>query len=239
MPFQKTEDDPSRPEPVLKVLDSKFFQLESDFVYVHGNTAVHVPSGHPRMLRTDLASVPAPLHGLVTPYGRQVLPAILHDDLCRRAIAHEDGNEYRRHADEMFRLALIDEGVGPFRSRVLWLGTEMGRLWTFTEWQRFAMIGTQVLGMLLWVVGIPLALAGGVWWLALVFGCAPVVLSLTWRRDFPVAVLGSLVLPFVGPAYVLTVVIAAVLWLPDAAWWLRRGRRTERPPFGAPTNRLR
>ncbi|EOM75424.1 DUF1353 domain-containing protein [Rhodococcus rhodnii] len=239
MPFQRSEDDPRRPEPRLRVLDTTFFELESEFVYVFGRAVIRVPSGHPRMLRTDLASIPGPLHGLVTPYGRQLLPAILHDDLCRRALAQDDGNEYRRRADDIFRNALIDEGVGRFRSRILWLGAEVGRFWTFTEYARFALVATQVLGTLAWFVGVPVALAAGTWWLAAVFAVAPFVLSLAWRRDLPVALLGSLVLVVVAPVYAVTVVASAVLWIPDALRWLRGGREGRRPPFGAPTTGLR
>ena len=130
MPFQVSVDDPTRPQPELRVLDRKFFQLVGEFVYVHGETVVTVPGCAPMpcLLRTDLASIPAPLQGLLTPYGRQLLPAIMHDDLCKRASAQgQEGNALRRRADELFRLALLDEGVGPFRSRIFWVGVEVGR----------------------------------------------------------------------------------------------------------------
>ncbi|MGW4336049.1 DUF1353 domain-containing protein [Rhodococcus koreensis] len=243
MPFQVSVDDPTRPQPELRVLDRKFFQLVGEFVYVHGDTVVTVPGCAPMpcLLRTDLASIPAPLQGLLTPYGRQLLPAIMHDDLCKRASAlGQEGNTLRRHADELFRLALLDEGVGPFRSRIFWVGVEVGRFWTFTDVVRFLLITHQVLGMLCWVVGVPWAVATSHFGLAALLLALPVPLSLLWRRDFPVALLGCILLPLIAPTYLLTIGTAAVLWVPDGAAWLLGRRRTRRPPpLGPPTTVLR
>ena len=37
----------------------------------------------------------------------------------------------------------------------------------------------------------------------------PVLLSLLWRRDFPVALLGCILLPLIAPTYLLTIGTAA------------------------------
>ncbi|WP_213577248.1 DUF1353 domain-containing protein [Rhodococcus sp. USK13] len=243
MPFQVSADDPARPQPSLRALDHKYFQLTDHFVYVHGETVVTVPgcAPEPCVLRTDLASVPAPLRGLLAPYGRQLLPAIMHDDLCRCAEAHgKSGMALRRRADELFRTALLDEGVGPFRSRIFWIGVEVGRFWTFTTYTRFLLIAHHILGMVCWVVGVPWAIATSHYPTAVGLLALPCVLSLLWRRDFPVALLGCILLPVVAPTYLLTLATAAVLWIPDVTAWLF-GRRVTRkpPPLGPPTTVLR
>ncbi|NLE82800.1 MAG: DUF1353 domain-containing protein [Rhodococcus sp.] len=240
MPFQVSVSDTNRPQPRLRVLGHKYFQLEDSFVYVHDDTVVEVPGCMPCTLRTDLASVPAPLRGLLTPYGRQLLPAVLHDDLCRQAReAGADGMLLRRRADELFRLALLDEGVGQFRSLMFWVGVEVGRYWDFTRIRRYVLIVQHVLGMLCWVVGVPWAVWSGNGAVALGLLVLPILSALFWRRDFPVAVLGCLVLPLVAPTYLLTIATAAVLWIPDGLAWMFGRRRTRTPPpLGPPTNVL-
>lgn len=240
MPFQVSAHDTSRPQPRLRVLDHKYFQLEDPFVYVHGDTVVDVPGCVPCTLRTDLASVPAPLRGLLTPYGRQLLPAVMHDDLCNQArAAGASGMRLRRRADELFRLALLDEGVGPVRSLMFWVGVEVGRFWDFTKFLRYLLIAQHVLGMVCWVIGVPVALSSGRIVLALGLLLLPIFSALLWRRDFPVAALGCAILPLVAPTYLLTIATAAVLWIPDGIAWLFGRRRTKTPPpLGPPTNVL-
>ncbi|MFD4366265.1 DUF1353 domain-containing protein [Rhodococcus sp. NPDC058521] len=240
MPFQVSVEDNRRPQPRLRVLDHRLFSLDDAFVYVHEDMVVDVPHCLPCTLRTDLASVPAPLRGLLTPYGRQLLPAVMHDDLSNQALkAGRSGMRLRRRADELFRLALLDEGVGRCRSLLFWVGVEVGRYWTFTRYLRFLLIAQHVLGMLCWVVGAPWALMGGHPGYALALLIAPVVTAMLWRRDFPVALLGCVILPLVAPTYLLTIATAAVLWVPDGlAWAFGRRSAPTPPPLGPPTNVL-
>ncbi|MFZ2172634.1 MAG: DUF1353 domain-containing protein [Rhodococcus sp. (in: high G+C Gram-positive bacteria)] len=233
----------TRPRPEFRVLDHTHFQLTSRFVYVHGDTVVAVPQcpAERCVLRTDFASVPAPLQGLLAPYGRQLLPAIMHDDLCTQALAQGPaGMSLRRRADDFFRLALLDEGIGPFRSRVFWVGAEVGRFWSFTRYARFLLIAQHVLGMVCWVVGVPWASATAHYLPAIGLLVLPVLLSMLWRRDFPVALLGCFLLPVIAPTYLLTLATGAVLWVPDGLAWLFGRRWTRRPPpLGPPTTVLR
>ncbi|MFF2623125.1 DUF1353 domain-containing protein [Oerskovia jenensis] len=79
-----------------------------------------VPTG----LVTDLASVPMPLWGVVASYGRQTLPAILHD-ATSRALADSDRpassrRAARRDADRLFRGTLRETGTGPVRRWLMW-----------------------------------------------------------------------------------------------------------------------
>ena len=57
--------------------------------------------------------------------------------------------------------------------------------------------------MVCWVVGVPWAVATSHFGLAALLLVLPVALSLLWRRDFPVALLGCLLLPVIAPTYLL------------------------------------
>lgn len=81
---------------------------------------------------TDLASVPSFLWGVVASYGRQTLPAILHDIQCDD---HKQSNlsasylRYaRRQADGLFRTTLGVAGAGPVRRWLMWTGVRLGGL---------------------------------------------------------------------------------------------------------------
>jgi len=79
-----------------------------------------VPAG----LVTDLASVPMPLWGVIASYGRQTLPAVLHD-AWTRALADSGGSAAtlragRRDADRLFRSTLRESGTGPVRRWLMW-----------------------------------------------------------------------------------------------------------------------
>lgn len=89
-------------------------------VWHRGSVEQTVPTG----LVTDLASVPMPLWGVVASYGRQTLPAILHD-ATSRALADSDRpassrRAARRDADRLFRGTLRETGTGPVRRWLMW-----------------------------------------------------------------------------------------------------------------------
>ncbi|MEK8228312.1 DUF1353 domain-containing protein [Oerskovia sp. M15] len=83
----------------------------------------------PRGLVTDLASVPMPLWGVIASYGRQTLPAILHD-AASRALA-ESGRPAsaaradRGAADLLFRETLTLSGTGPVRRWLMWAAVRL------------------------------------------------------------------------------------------------------------------
>ncbi len=68
---------------------------------------------------TDLASVPPFLWGVIASYGRQTLPALLHDMQCYAAAQPHQPAAYRRRArreaDTLFRATLRASGSGPIR----------------------------------------------------------------------------------------------------------------------------
>lgn len=74
---------------------------------------------------TDLASVPAVLWGVIASYGRQTLPAVLHDTLyaaARSAPRATRARRLRREADTLFRATLRATGAGPVRQWLMWAG---------------------------------------------------------------------------------------------------------------------
>ncbi len=84
----------------------------------------------PRGFTTDLATVPRFLWGVVASYGRQTLPAILHDTLCIESAMPSLPAAYRRHArrraDALFRGTLAQAGSGPVRRWLMWTGVRIG-----------------------------------------------------------------------------------------------------------------
>lgn len=73
-------------------------------------------------MTTDLASVPSFLWGVIASYGRQTLPALVHDHLC--AVAHAQPGprrrRTRREADRLFRTMLAASGSGVLRRWLMW-----------------------------------------------------------------------------------------------------------------------
>lgn len=131
MPFTTTADPSSpRPQPTLKIVGSTTFQLTSGFYYHRTGAAapIHIPP-NAAGTTTDLASVPQLLWGFLASYGRQTLPAIMHDHLCDEAERLKPPADYaaRRAADDLFRQALRDEGVDGARAATFWAGVVFGR----------------------------------------------------------------------------------------------------------------
>ncbi|PYF95624.1 Protein of unknown function [Georgenia satyanarayanai] len=73
---------------------------------------------------TDLASVPTVLWGVIASYGRQTLPAVLHDMLyaAARDARATRARRLRREADTLFRATLRATGAGPVRQWLMWAG---------------------------------------------------------------------------------------------------------------------
>jgi hypothetical protein len=81
-----------------------------------------VPHRAPSGMTTDLASVPFFLWGVIASYGRQTLPALVHDRLC--ALAKDERGprrrRLRREADRLFRTTLAASGSGLLRRWLMW-----------------------------------------------------------------------------------------------------------------------
>lgn len=81
-----------------------------------GDKEIIVPPG----FITDLASIPRPLRGALNVNGRSRKAAVLHDwGYCMQWAS-------RKEMDELFRRALIAEGMHPAVARSYWLGVRAG-----------------------------------------------------------------------------------------------------------------
>jgi hypothetical protein len=111
-----------------------WFEVLTPFGYTSRPADEHDPSGPvwhrgsieqtvPTGLVTDLASVPMPLWGVVASYGRQTLPAILHDATSKLADSDRPASSRRaarRDADRLFHDTLRETGTGPVRRWLMW-----------------------------------------------------------------------------------------------------------------------
>lgn len=243
MPFQVSPTNAERPEPVLRIVGNTIFHVESGFAFCHGGSCVEVPPDGPDET-TDLATVPPWLWGLLASYGRQTLPALLHDSLCDAAAADPDpGKRYelRRKADDLFRTALLDEGVSSFRAATFWAGVVLGRFLTYRRALAALLIGTVLVSTAAFYAGIGFAIAGSgdARWLGMTCA-APLLLAAPWFRDRVHAVV--LVGTWVGlPVLVLLIVDVVVqVWTSVIPWlvqWLLSPLPGISKPSGTPTIR--
>ncbi|MGL4307127.1 MAG: DUF1353 domain-containing protein [Mycobacteriaceae bacterium] len=227
MPFHISQTNSGRPHPELQVINNKQFALTNHFYYIKEGTSYRVPNiPEPGVLVTDLASVPSPLWGLFAPYGPQLLPALLHDDLCRLAREKQrsgdpNAHNFRRSVDELFRLALLDEGVGRIRARAFWCGGAVSGLGEFSRIAKWLMITHLILAVItfyLFLIGIILfPILKGLMLIApfiAVLGAA-----IFWGPDRKLLFWSCLSLPPVVPVSALTLATSWLLSLPDWLIW--------------------
>jgi hypothetical protein len=215
------------PNPDLQFLGTREFKLTTEFSYLlpdKDRTEFLVAP-----MKTDLASIPGPLWGLAGPYGKQILPVLLHDTLCNEAKKHHSF-EKRKHADDTFRIALGDQGdgrrdVSRIRSRVLWVGVSMDRYWQYSRIRLWAVVLPLLLLAIAALMAIPVVvhlqfdnwwLTAGVWLLVLtlvqIFG------SVSKSDSLPVLILvGAAIAPpvvlIMALTFATTVILNAIPWL--------------------------
>jgi len=203
----------------LRYLRELEFTVEQPFRWVDPRDGAEydVPAGE----RTDLASVPPFLWGLVASYGRQTLPSILHDALARRAANAPPASRYaeRRDADLRFRRALVESGVTVLRARTMWTVVALDRELRFRTPLGVLLAVQALLSIAAIVGGVVVAAAlGDPRWLLLL--PAPAVVAILWWRDAGLvlccAYLGALYLPLIATAALasaLEYLIALIVWL--------------------------
>ena len=99
--------------------DSINFILEERLVYASDITGfVIVPAG----FETDLASIPRIFQSFIPKVDRHMLPAIVHDYLCR-----EPGFN-RKMADRVFLEAMKLKEVNPVRRRLMYWAVRIGAI---------------------------------------------------------------------------------------------------------------
>lgn len=119
----RTIDGDEVPQPVLRQVGPKAFQLVEPFRYVHPSgppdgyvVPAHDPDRGPEDGNaSDLASVPPFLWWLIASYGQHTLAALLHDHLVGRPDTVD-----RVGADRLFRDGMGDLGVALVRRWVMW-----------------------------------------------------------------------------------------------------------------------
>jgi hypothetical protein len=167
MPFRTMVDD-TYPDITLRRVPPASWQLLTSFRYddpVDGRSYpvpahnLAKPAVEPANA-TDLASVPPFLWNLISAYGHQTLPALLHDKRCYLAELVQqrwperwrDALAARDHANELFRRALIEEGVSIFRARVMWIAVSFAGMGTHRKPWLKRLVARVVIGWALLLV---------------------------------------------------------------------------------------
>jgi hypothetical protein len=188
MAFSSSSDGTApTPEPALRVTGDTRFYLEDEFFFLvpeyaasdfqaSADPATHSVENGAQVIQvvprdTDLASVPKVLWGLMASYGRQTLPALLHDQLCDAANSKRDvpstraeGFADRCRADNMFRHGLRSVGMDWMRRWTFWAGVCFGRYLTFN-----------------WLIAVALAVYALVLSALFYSGVAGVVWAVGWK----------------------------------------------------------
>ena len=99
--------------------DSINFILEERLVYQSDLVgSVTVPAG----FETDLASIPRIFQSFIPKVARHMLPAIVHDYLCRKP------DFSRKMADQVFLEAMKLKEVNPIRRRLMYWAVRIGAI---------------------------------------------------------------------------------------------------------------
>ncbi len=207
-----------------------------------GKTEIEVPAfsetpppTDPDLGQTDLATIPPMLWGVIGPYGRHLLAALVLDYLCQ----HAETFTSRAFADYVFWRACRDsdrvdrprlpDGSKPStalprsagtRALLLWAGVSVGRLWAYRRlsilWLVLALAGgitalvqaLAAVGRFNWLGGLP----GWVWWTgALLMGAAALATLIAGKIELPVFVSVLFrVVAIVGGIGLLVAAIAAI-----------------------------
>lgn len=265
MPFYLEMGNREQPKVSLEVVDDRRFRLMTAFVYEDpfdmdarqtNGMGLNEDEGPPPWLWqvpgkgevTDLASVPPLLWGWFAPYGRQLLPALLHDHYCaqaeqllqsapaadRRPVRMVAGR-HRAHADLLFRRSLREQKVGFARRWLMWAAVSLQGMWKFRRSSSvvtflLALVVSWVVWSVSWRAGGPLwlgVLATGpaaLGWLIRITGAEPVAgrhQGNWWalQRVVTVAILGGYFLPLAFGLFV-TNWVAGALLEPSSVWLL-------------------
>lgn len=239
MPFITVDGRPLEGVPLLYRMGREF-QVTAPFAYrdPRDGSVVAVPAHDTTRPpaegnSTDFASVPPFLWGLIANYGPQTLPAILHDAMvedARRAPVDERLPR-RRVADDLFRVALVDNGIHLLRARVMWAAVGLESRLRHGGALGWLLVAQVAVGALWLITATVLAIVGaggvGAWWLVTL--AAPALLAAPWGSSsglvIAAAYLGALYAPLVLGAFLASHVEGLIA----LAIWLATGRRGPRP----------
>lgn len=260
MGFFKPGTDEKAPKIDLRVWDHRYFKLLTRFAFRPQGWSkedeIVVPAHSPNGDRdkTDLASVPAFLWGLLPSYGRQLRAALMHDHLCDevnenlRAGRGAGAYAARRRADQLFWLAMRDPGNGQpedlqrmvpwFRGRIFWAGVGIGRYWKLRRLRALLMSLQIAIGLvaLYLAVGRSLFDWNGNTVMYLLTYVAALLLCVLWWKDAGIPLIGLLIAPIVAPVVAITLLAQLLLALPDFV--IKLASRQQPKPIVGPTFRL-
>ena len=235
MPFLTTTGESLTALPLI-YRRGRDFQVADDFVYLNprDGTTTTVPA-HQLDLppdsgnSTDFASVPPFLWGLIANYGTQTLPAIMHDSLVGQLLREPEDERLalRRDADELFRIALVDNGVHRLRARVMWAAVGLESWWRHGRALGRVLIAQVTLGTLAVMAAIALGILFSPWWFLLALAPAP--LAALWGRASGLVsaatYLAALYAPLIIGAFLASHIENAIAMIV----WLATGCRDPRP----------
>lgn len=260
VPFYDDEGEPLT-ETDLRYLGGKRFILLTPFVWVDPRDGARhaVPSGategagagaelaagttegaggHPAPTwTTDLASVPPFLWGLVASYGRQTLPAILHDRLTedvRRSPA-ADRVRLQEAADDDLLVALREAGVPDARSRIMWVAVRLVGYVRNAPPLAAGVIAQLVASVALIVAAVVLAVLATPWWLVAI--ALPALAAIAWGRRTRLMLTASYAGALYAPVLVAAAVSSGVEYVLSLAVWLASGLRGAPPRPGPQVSR--
>lgn len=240
MPFVDIAGRPLERVPLL-YRGGPWFQLMEGFVWVDPadgaswDAAPHDPSRSPADPGngTDLASVPPYLWGLVASYGRQTLPAILHDRLVGEvpeAAPPDERMRRRKIVDGVFRRALVDAGVPDVRARTMWCAVRLQAYWRITPPLGVLLSAQLVAGVAACVTAVALTALGHPLFLLLLL--VPGALALAWGSELPFVVSAGYLSALYAPLLVAAVLASGVEFAIARLLWWAGGRRGARPTPG-------
>lgn len=228
----RTIDGDEAPQPVLRQVGPKAFQLVEPFRYVHPSgppdgyvVPAHDPDRGPQGGNaSDLASVPPLLWWLIASYGQHTLAALLHDHLVGRPDLVD-----RVEADRLFRDGMGDLGVALVRRWVMWAVVCIATLFT-----RSLPAGLLLVAHVVAIVGLMLAallgLSGPVAWMGTVALAAVVMWGWRWRVVLITAA-GAVV---IAPATMTVWITVAVNFAIEVLGWGVERLRRPGVPFPRP-----
>lgn len=235
MPFETRDGQPLTALPLL-YRRGRDFQVTEEFQYRHPvDDTLTIIAAHDTSLppdggnSTDFASVPPFLWGLIANYGTQTLPAIMHDGMVGQLLRQPEYQrlQLRREADELFRVALVDNGVHRLRARVMWAAVGLESHVRHAGARGWLLIAQVALGTLAIMAAVALSVTLSPWWMLVV--AAPAALATLWAGTAPLVIastyLGALYAPLVLGAFLAAHVEGAIAMLV----WIATGCRGPRP----------
>ena len=197
------------------------------------NVPPHDPDGPVvRGNSTDLASVPPFLWGLVAPYGRQALPAVLHDHLAATAdrMTPAGALRFRESADDAFRVALLESGVTELRAAVLFSAVGVERHLRHARVRGVLLVAQGLLGVATLIAAVVLGVTAHPWWLLL--AAAPAVAALPWGRTAGLVATATHLAALYSPLIAAAAAASLADLLIARLAWLLRGRGGTAPQPG-------